>query len=348
MKLANALMALFLVMAIAGQAVPTFADSFGRPDGGTPSVNAPVAASPSLVPRPVRIVFGHILDVQRRLNADLRHELGDVAQGGSWRAEGAIILLSFAYGVLHAIGPGHGKFVVSTFLLSRRARILQGVVMSAAAAFVQALSAIMLVGGFVLVLRISAREVLDRAGSLELASYAFITLVGCSMIWDVATRRACCARADEPDHHHDHAHNHDHDHDHDHDHAYDHHRHPEGAGGTHPSGWLSVIATGAAVGVRPCSGAILVLLFTLANAILPVGIVATLAMGLGVAITVSVVSLTTLGVRRALAPGIGFLSAGARERASRAMAYGGAILITVFGLIQVVALVSGAISPSLG
>ena len=329
-----------MIFGICGQTVPGVADTFGRPDGGTPATTALTTASPSIVPKPVRAIFGQILMAQRGLNAALRGDLRDIRSGGSWRAEAVIILISFGYGVLHAIGPGHGKFVVGAYFLSRRARVAQGLAMSTAAAFIQALTAILLVGGLVVVLRLSAHQVLDHADTLEAVSYALITVVGISMIWNVATRRVCCAAAESPGHPHDHDH-----------HGEDGHAHdgpPAGGDSVPTRGWLGVLATGAAVGVRPCSGAILVLLFTLANAIFPVGILATFAMAVGVAITVSAVSLATLGVRHALVPAASFLSAGARERVTRAMAYGGAILITAFGLLQIVALWSSALSPSLG
>lgn len=335
MILRDAVLSLLLILGMLGPAAPGRADSFGRPDAGAPIIAAPKTVSPSLVPKPVRVVFGRILAMQRDLNAALRRDLDDARTGRSWHAEAAIILISFAYGVLHAIGPGHGKLVVGAYFLSRRARILQGLAMSSAAALVQALSAILLVGGLVVILRLSARQVLDHADSLEMASYALIAIVGISMIRNVATRRVCCDLAQVPDHHHDHGHE-----GHAHDHGDDH---------LVPArSWPGVLATGAAVGVRPCSGAILVLLFTLANGIFPVGILATLAMAAGVAITVSAVSLTTLGVQRSVAPLAGFFTPGARDRLTRAIAYGGGILITAFGLIQVAALWSGALAPSLG
>jgi len=215
--------------------------------------------------------------------------------------------------------------------------------MSASAAFVQALSAILWVGGLMVILRISASQILGHAGDVEIASYGLIALIGLSMIHNVATRRVCCDLADEPshDHHHD-----DH-HDHGHDHAHSPSRMPVVAK-TGTREWLTILGTGAAVGLRPCSGAILVLLFTLANAIFPVGILAVLAMGLGVAMTVSIVSLTTLGARR-LAPMMARgLGTAARDRMSRFMAYGGAVLITIFGLAQMIGLWSGVFTPTFG
>ena len=327
--------AILLVVILSASVSAASADGFGRPDGGTP---IPAAAAPDhafVMPKPIRLVFGDVLAAQRALNTELRTELGQVKTGTSWRPAAVIVLISFLYGVLHAIGPGHGKFVVGGYLLTRRARIVHGLAMSGSAALVQALSAIAWVGGLVVILRISASQVLSHAGVIEMASYGLIAAVGLSMLWNLATKRVCCDLAHAPGH------------DHDHDHGHDHHDTDAAHPRTELREWLKILGTGAAVGLRPCSGAILVLLFTLANAIFPVGILAALAMGVGVAITVSVVSLTSLGAQR-LVPILAGGGAAGRARISRVIAYGGASLITIFGLSQIAALWSGMLMPAFG
>ena len=102
--------------------------------------------------------------------------------------------------------------------------------------------------------------------------------------------------------------------------------------------------TGGAVGLRPCSGAILVLLFTLTNGIFWVGIVSTLAMGCGVAITVSAVSLGVLGVQR----GLSQLGADRLLRVRQTLALGGAGLIALFGALQLYGLWTGLIPAIAG
>ncbi len=108
-----------------------------------------------------------------------------------------------------------------------------------------------------------------------------------------------------------------------------------------------MVTTGAAVGLRPCSGAILVLLFTLANDIYPIGIAATFAMGAGVALTVSAVSLGTLGINRSLTA-LGGDRPGLAERLRRAGALAGAAVITMFGLLQLLGIWGGVITPMAG
>jgi ABC-type nickel/cobalt efflux system permease component RcnA len=112
------------------------------------------------------------------------------------------------------------------------------------------------------------------------------------------------AAATATHHHHDHSHGHAH-HDHahahhDHSHAHDHH-HDEASAWGHahapepqelagPGGWKRGLSAIVAVGLRPCSGAILVLVFSLAQGLFWAGVVSTFIMGLGTAITVAVIA----------------------------------------------------------
>ncbi len=319
-------------------ASPAVADMFGRADGGPPAESAaPILSRPASrgsLPAPLQEIVGRALVLQNRLNSELRGQLRLVKEGSSWRPAIAIVLISFLYGVFHAVGPGHGKVVVGSYFLTRRARLLHGFAMSGAAALVQALSAVLLVSLLAAMLEMGSGRLLSYAATLETVSYGVITGLGLWMAWGTVTRRVCCDHADEPDHDHR-------GHGDEHVHGPDCHHPP-------PRAELSkALLTGAAVGLRPCSGAILVLLFTLANAIYPIGIVATFAMGLGVAITVSVVSLASLGVHRSLAR-IGRERRVLAERVRMAAGLAGAMAIILFGALELLGIWTGAITPMAG
>jgi ABC-type nickel/cobalt efflux system permease component RcnA len=106
--------------------------------------------------------------------------------------------------------------------------------------------------------------------------------------------------------------------------------------------WRQMALAGAAVGLRPCTGAILVLIFCLANGIFLTGVLSTFAMAAGVAITVSLISLGAMGVNR-LAP-----AHGRRSGWQRGLSWAGAGAIALFGVLQTVLLLTGVISPTLG
>jgi len=218
---------------------------------------------------------------------------GKAAFGLAW--------LSFLYGIFHAAGPGHGKAVISSYLVADDATMKRGIVLSFAAALAQAISAVTLVGIAALVLGATAKAMNDTVRYLELGAYGVIVLFGISLAWRKgrAFFAALSNRREEHhvEHHHDH-HHHDHGH-HDHGHGHDHVRdeHCGHSHGPEPSelkgkGWLKRGLTAViAVGLRPCSGAILVLVFALSQGIFAIGVAATFAMAFGTAITVTAIAL---------------------------------------------------------
>lgn len=324
------------------------ADYFGKPDAAekTTAEKTPAAPAPPAIvlPAPLAHVLGIVVAAQSALNAKLRAALAAARSGQSWHPVFAIVLLSFLYGVFHAAGPGHGKAVLGSYFLTRRAQLLHGIGASFLSATVQAVSAIVLVGLLIAVFDVSARRILDHAATLEMLSYGAIMLLGLWMAWGIATGRHHC-HVPGHGHHHDHAHDHAHDHDHDHDHAHGHH-HAPAPSTTRGQRW-PLLMTSIAVGLRPCSGAILVLLFTLANGMLLTGVASTFAMAFGVAITVSLVTLASLGLQRSAAL-VGGRMATLAGRVYRGAALAGALLIALLGALQLVAFWTGLITPMAG
>jgi nickel/cobalt transporter (NicO) family protein len=212
------------------------------------------------------------------------------------RAAFGLAWLSFLYGIFHAAGPGHGKAVISSYLVADDATMKRGIVLSFAAAIAQAIAAIALVGIAALVLGAGAKRMNETVRFLELGAYGVIVLFGLSLAWRKgrAFLAALSGRAEAPAGHHHHDHHH-HDHGHGHDHVHD--EHCGHSHGPEPAelkgkGWLKRGLTAVvAVGLRPCSGAILVLVFALSQGIFAVGVVATFAMALGTAITVTAIAL---------------------------------------------------------
>ena len=316
-----AMIALFVALAWSGVESAKSADLFGHAD-------QPAAVTETkqiTLPAPLRPILAAVVEAQTKMNALMRAQLVKARDGQSLRPALIIVLFAFLYGVAHAVGPGHGKVVIGSYFLTRRARVAQGIAMSATAALVQALSAIVLVGLLAAVLELSSAAIIDQAATIETISYGIIVVIGLWMAYGVLTGRQ-----------HDHGHGHDHAHGHDHEHAK-----PK------RSETWRMLATGAAVGLRPCSGAILVLLFCLANDIIWIGVIATFAMAMGVAITVAAVSLASLGVHRAAAA-IGGRTKRIAETGYSVAALGGALLIALFGLLELVGVWTGALTPGAG
>jgi nickel/cobalt transporter (NicO) family protein len=139
---------------------------------------------------------------------------------------------------------------------------------------------------------------------LEIASYGLIALVGARLTWvkGGGCVRAIAAQRAAHDHHHGHDHAHHHadpayHHDHDYDDHAGHSHGPEPQELAGPGGWQRGLSAIVAVGLRPCSGAILVLVFALAQGMFWAGAVSTFAMGLGTAITVAAIATVAVGAK---------------------------------------------------
>ena len=289
-----------------------------------------------------------------------------------WSALWVLFGLSFAYGVFHAAGPGHGKAVISSYVVANRETWWRGVVLSFASAMVQALVAVLIVGIAAVLLNATAATMRTTVYWIEIVSYLLIIAIGLRLVWvkgwaAVATLRdlrkpktvgAAATPAHLRDHHghghahHDHAHDHaahahhdhahhahDH-HGHDH-HGHDHHDHASAWGHAHapepqelagPGGWKRGLMAIFAVGLRPCSGAILVLVFTLAQGLFWAGVVATFLMGLGTAITVAAIATIAVGAT-AWADRFAGTRGGYGMLFMRTLEVGAALLITAFGAL---------------
>ena len=253
--------------------------------------------------------------------------------------------ISFAYGIFHAAGPGHGKAVISSYLVANNETWRRGIALSFASAILQAFTAIAIVGVAAVLLGATAHAMGNTVRIIEMFSYALIVLIGLRILW-VKGRAFLNLLRPHAHEHHDHAHHHGHDHDHGHSHGHDHaHDHDHGDeahawGHAHtpePSElkgphWLRRGLTAiVAVGLRPCSGAIIVLVFALAQGLFWIGVASTFVMGLGTAITVAAVATLAVAARGfagSLAkgkPGAGMLFLRGVETAA-------ALLIIVFGV----------------
>jgi nickel/cobalt exporter len=229
--------------------------------------------------------------------------------------------ISFLYGIFHAAGPGHGKAVISSYLVANDETWKRGIVLSFASAVLQALTAILIVGIAAVLLGATASMMGNAVRAIEIVSYLLIALIGARLLWVKGRAFVTLLRAETSGHAHDHGHHHGHDHDHGphhahdhghdhgHDHAHHHHDHGDDAsawGHAHapePSElkgrdwWKRGLSAIVAVGLRPCSGAIIVLVFALAQGLFWIGVGATFVMGLGTAITVAGIATLAVGAR---------------------------------------------------
>ena len=277
--------------------------------------------------------------------------------------------ISFLYGVFHAVGPGHGKAVISSYLVANEETWRRGVVLSFVSAAIQSLVAIVVVAIAAVLLGATAKAIGLTVHVVETASYVLVILIGLRLLFvkvrgfvnawrELSSKKAPAAAAASSSeqgktfHRHDHGpdaiamrceqchddghahHVHDpHCHDHDHDHhtsAWGHAHGPEPAELAGAGGWRRGLSAVIAVGLRPCSGAIIVLIFALAQDLFWTGVGATLLMGLGTAITVAAIATVAVSARN-IAKCIATARSGLGMLMMRAIEVGAAGLIVAFG-----------------
>lgn len=221
-------------------------------------------------------------------------------RAGEPGALAALLGTCFAYGFFHAAGPGHGKVLIGGYGVGARVPALRLSLLALASSLAQAATAVALVYAGVLVLNLSRPAMTGFADRVMApVSYGAIALVG---LWLAVrgARRVWASRA-RADHRHGH-HHHDH---HDHDHHHDHDGHSHGPGGHcdicgHRHGptpeeaaevksWRDAAMLVGAVAIRPCTGALFLLILTWRFGLDAAGIAGTFVMGLGTAcVTIAV------------------------------------------------------------
>jgi len=223
--------------------------------------------------------------------------------GGTWM----LVALSFAYGVFHAAGPGHGKAVISSYMLANEVALRRGIMLSFVSALLQGVTAIAIMSAAFFLLRGTAVSMTDATRFLEIASFALVTAFGAWLLWKKAGPAVAALFGRRPAHAlsaaaaHDHHHSHSHSHHHEHDHSHDHGAVCSSCGPAHApdpamlSGdrfdWRTAWAAIIAVGLRPCTGALVVLSFAFLNGLWAGGFLSVLAMSIGTAITVSILAI---------------------------------------------------------
>ena len=91
--------------------------------------------------------------------------------------------ISFLYGVFHAAGPGHGKAVISSYLVANNETWRRGIALSFASAILQAFTAIAVVGVAAALLGATAKAMGDTVRVIEIVSYTLILLIGLRLLW---------------------------------------------------------------------------------------------------------------------------------------------------------------------
>ncbi len=218
----------------------------------------------------------------------------------------SLLGLCFAYGFFHAAGPGHGKLVIGGYGMGQKVPMMRLISLALASSLAQSLTAIALVAGGLTLLnwgRVELTSITEEI--LAPLSYALIATLGLWLVW----RGLRKLRAPKPHPHHHHHHHDHHAHHHTHDH---HHHHPDDgicADCGHKHGptldevaaahsLRDALAIIASVAIRPCTGALFLLLLTWRLDLMLAGVLGTLAMGLGTGSVTVAVAIAAVTLRQ--------------------------------------------------
>lgn len=375
------------------------------------TVHALLAQNPFGAPRaaePQGGIVGWLLAKQSEFYREISQTIRAAKSDGS--AVWTLLAISFAYGIFHAAGPGHGKAVISSYMVANEVALRRGILLSFVSALLQGLTAVLVMAAAYFVLRGTAISMTDAAWFMEIMSFVFVTLFGAWLLWrklgpsilrlfgrapayslsaahaghshaghthaghshgghshaHAGQSHASHSHAPHAHSHalhvhgdHGHAHNHSHDHhDHAHDHHHDHAHHDHAAGevcetcghshapdpallsGDHFD-WRTAWTAVAAVGMRPCSGALIVLSFALLNGLWLGGLLSVLAMSIGTAITVAALATIAVTAKNwaVYFAGDGRLG----NRIHSIVEIGGAAFVFLFGLLLLSASLTGGV-----
>lgn len=267
-----------------------------------------------------------------------------VKEGGSaW----VLVAGGFLYGAFHAVGPGHGKAIVSSYVMANEQALRRGIIISFAAAFIQACVAVVVVWLVVQVFEGAARQITQSVRWIEIASFGLIVAFGLYLVarkglalygYMRSERAANCAECSR----------------------FQLSYRPSSLGAAAvamPAGACShivipdarglvgerkaseLLAAAFAAGARPCTGAILILALALASDVFATGVLAVFAMALGTALATSGFAIAAGSAKslvRRLTDGSdrwrGFILA---------LELAAALAVTAFGLLLLAGYISG-------
>ena len=236
-------------------------------------------------------------DKQQVFSGTMRSALNTLKTDASTTAAWTLLSFGLAYGIFHAAGPGHGKVVISSWLLATENDLKRGLLVAFLSSMFQALTAIILVSGLFLIVASVGSVVRDVVGYMEQASYAMITALGLYLIYTASKgwfkKRVAVAQTTSTPFNFEIVNTHA-DVSHVHDEHCGHNHAPEPKDLRGDWSLKKALSLSFAIGLRPCTGAIAVLLAANTIGLYWAGIASTLAMGFGVFITVSVIATITV------------------------------------------------------
>ena len=253
-----------------------------------------------------------LIEFQYQVNTEIAIRMKALETGGSFTALLFALGGAFLYGMAHALGPGHGKFVIVSYFMGREVHVLRGLIMALQMAVVHVIAAVVIVWIADVVLKASLGIGLAEVPGVRAGSFLIIAVIGLYMLYQAV--RISLGHTDTHQNYANHNHAHEHSHHHGHSHT--------------TEGGLVAMA----VGMVPCPGAILVMLFAVANDMIYPGFMLVAAMSAGIGLTIAVLGIGTILARQLVTRIIKDSRGGSAVARFRTVTnYTGALLVTAIG-----------------
>ena len=263
-------------------------------------------------------VLHTLIEFQSQVNASVAIHMRALETGNSFAAFFLGLGVAFLYGMIHALGPGHGKFVIMSYFMGREVYVLRGLVMAAQMAVVHVIAAVVIVWVADILLKTSLGIGLADVPGIRAGSFLIIAGIGIYMLYQAVRGSG------------GHTHTHNHTHDHNHHHHGHSHDHPHGASHATEGGLVAL-----AVGMVPCPGAVLVMLYAIANDMIYTGFLLVAAMSAGIGLTIAILGVATILLRQFATRFIENSSGGVAVARFRLLSNTiGALLVTAVGTVS--------------
>ncbi len=219
---------------------------------------------------PLNPIYFKLAQIQQHLSGKLSGLMKEVKDTGNYLSMLPLILIAFIYGTIHAAGPGHGKAVATSFLVSRGRKIQDGFFIGSLIALLHGLSGITLVLFLKLILKKSVMSPLtDITHTTKIISYSLILGIGIlltlkslySWYLNMGTKRDQYL----------------------------------GKPSERPAGSLSMALI---VGLIPCPGTVIIMLFALSIDMIVAGVILAVSQTLGMAVTISIIGMIVVALKK--------------------------------------------------
>lgn len=284
------------------------------------------------------ILLFKVMEWQKAFNLQISGSLNELAENQN-KAGVMLVLVSFLYGVFHAVGPGHGKFVLTGYLSLEKTKLSQAMKITFASAIVQGVIAVLLVTVIVVIFTLSRQYFNLTLKWVERSSFAIMILLGLYWCYRVFKsmrkvqkpkiksiqvlqknpQKLPLVRTEQ----HIHSEN-----------CGCGHRHLPGADEMKKAtDWKTQLMLVFSIGARPCSGAILVLFLSYTLDLYFWGVVAALVMALGTGVTLSLFAYLVLIARnKALKVSHWYFSQQTNQALGNVLKLAVGVILILFGL----------------